>query len=159
ILQDQNELALLDLNEIHSHAHSPQLYVETLGNALFSPFVLEYAPKNVRLQHIIARLQKVPLFLDQAASNLVAAPEIWTNVAIEENQGNIDLVDKRIRAEVPAELSDAYARAARQALDAMAKFQTFLQKNLMERDRADWRLGQDRYVRKFRLALASGVEP
>ena len=159
ILQDQTALALLDLTEIQSYAHSPQLYVETLGNALFSPFVLEYAPKNVRVQHIIARLQKAPLFLDQASSNLVTAPEIWTNVAIQENQGNIDLVDKKIRAEVPAELSEAYARAARPALDAMARFQTFLQKNLMERNRVEWRLGQNRYVRKFRLALASGVEP
>jgi len=37
ILQDQVSLALLDLNELHSHLHNPTLYVETLGNALFSP--------------------------------------------------------------------------------------------------------------------------
>ena len=80
------------------------MYVETLGNALFTPYVLEYAPKPDRIQHIIARLQKVPLYLDQAATNLVSAPDVWTQVAIEENQGNIDLVDKEIRAGVPADL-------------------------------------------------------
>src|ERR1019366_193510 len=37
ILQDQIAINLLDLTEIHSHQHSPQLYVETLGNALFAP--------------------------------------------------------------------------------------------------------------------------
>src|SRR5258708_1025844 len=66
IMQDQANLNLLDLNEIHTQLHNPQFYVETLGNALFSPFVLEYAPKPERIRHIIARLQKVPLFLDQA---------------------------------------------------------------------------------------------
>ncbi len=62
ILQDQIALNLLDLTEIHSHLHSPQLYVETLGNALFAPYVLEYAPKPDRIRNIIARLQKVPLY-------------------------------------------------------------------------------------------------
>ena len=101
ILQDQIALNLLDFTEIHSHLHSPQLYVETLGNALFAPYVLEYAPKPDRIRHIIARLQKVPLYLDQASTNLVSAPDVWTQVAIEENQGNINLVDKEIRAGVP----------------------------------------------------------
>jgi uncharacterized protein (DUF885 family) len=158
ILKDQTSLALLDLAEIHSHSHNPTLYVELLGNALFTPFVLEYAPKPARMQHIIARLQKVPLFLDHAASNLVSAPEIWTKVAIEENQGNIDLVDKTLRDAATGDLSDPYSRAARPALDAMRKFQNYLKNSLMERSRVDWRLGQPRYTRKFRHALAGGVE-
>ena len=40
ILQDQIALNLLELNEIHIHQHTPQMYVETLGNALFAPYVL-----------------------------------------------------------------------------------------------------------------------
>ena len=71
ILQDQVELALLDLNEVQSAAHNPTLYVESLGTALFAPYTLEYAPQAERLRHILARLQRVPLFLDQARSNLV----------------------------------------------------------------------------------------
>jgi uncharacterized protein (DUF885 family) len=158
ILSDQANLSLLDLNEIHSALHSPTTYVETLGNALFAPFVLEYAPQPERIRHIIARLQKVPLFLDQAGSNLVSSPPIWTNVAIQENQGNIDLVDKTIRAAVPPDLRDAYARAATPALDAMKKFQAYLTTSLASRSDYDWRLGKDRYMRKFRYTLESGVE-
>ena len=158
ILQDQISLALLDLNEVHSPMHAPQLYVETLGNALFNPFVLEYAPKPARLRSIIARLQKVPLFLDQAATNLATAPALWVNVAVEENQGNINLVDKEIRAAVPQDLLDAYSRAARPALDAMRKFETFLKNSLAPRKDEDWRLHGDLYARKFRWAVESGVE-
>jgi len=159
ILQDQIALNLLDLTEIHSHLHSPQLYVETLGNALFAPYVLEYAPKPDRIRHIIARLQKVPLYLDQASTNLVSAPDVWNRVAIEENQGNINLVDKEIRAGVPPGQSDNYARAARPALEAMAKFDEFLRNSLSARNSPDWRLGGTMYTRKFRYALESGSEP
>jgi uncharacterized protein (DUF885 family) len=158
IMQDQISLTLLDLNSIHTFLHSPTMYVETLGNALFNPFVLEYAPKPARIRNIIARLQKVPLFLDQASTNLVSAPDIWTKVAIEENQGNINLVDHDIRAAVPSDLLDAYARAARPALDAMHKFDKYLQNSLAGRNNANWRLGGDIYSRKFRFTIQSGVE-
>jgi uncharacterized protein (DUF885 family) len=158
ILEDQTALALLDLQTIQTAAHNPTMYVETLGNALFTPFVLEYAPKPQRIQSIIARLEKVPLFLDQATSNLVSSPGIWVDVAVEENQGNIDLVDKGIRAGVPDNLKDAYSRAARPALEAMTKFQEFLKGKLSARNNFNWQLGQDKYTRKFRYALDIGIE-
>src|SRR6266496_589083 len=44
ILRDQVQLSLLELNDIQSPIHNPTIYIETLGNALFSPYVLEYAP-------------------------------------------------------------------------------------------------------------------
>ncbi|MBZ5726498.1 MAG: DUF885 domain-containing protein [Acidobacteriia bacterium] len=157
ILEDQIALNLLDLDEIHSHLHNPTIYVEALGNALFSPYVLEYAPKPARMRNIMARLQKTSLFLDQAGNNLLSSPEIWTQVALEENQGNIDLVDKTIRMAVPDELRDAYARAAQPALQAMRKFQDYLRNSLAGRTDADWRLGEI-YARKFRYTLESGVD-
>jgi len=158
ILQDQISLALLDLNAIHTPLHNPTEYVEALGNALFSPYVLEYAPKAARMASIIARLQKVPQFLDQASANLLSSPDIWTKVAIEENEGNIALVDKTIRAEIPPEQRESFDRAARAALDAMAKFQGYLKKSLSARSNWDWRLGRDNYVPKFRYVLETGMD-
>jgi uncharacterized protein (DUF885 family) len=78
---------------------------------------------------------------------------------MEENQGNINLVDKEIRAGVPPGQSDNYARAARPALEAMAKFDEFLRNSLSARNSPDWRLGGTMYTRKFRYALESGSEP
>jgi uncharacterized protein (DUF885 family) len=156
ILQDQIALNLLDLDEVHSHLHNPTLYVETLGNALFSPYVLEYAPLPERIHGIIARLQQVPLFLDQAGSNLSSSPEIWAKVAMDENQGNIDLTDKTIRQAAPENLREAYARAAQPALAAMRKFQDTLS-NLAAHHDTDWRL-RDIYSRKFQYTLETGED-
>ena len=158
ILQDQVSLALLDLNELNSHLHNPTLYVETLGNALFSPYVLEYAPLAERMRDMIARLQKAPLFLDQARSNLTSSPAIWNKVAMEENEGNMGLVDKTIRAAVPPDLRDAYNLAALSALEAMRKFQEHLKNGLSGGDENAWRMTSDQYMRKFRFTLESGVE-
>ena len=133
--------------------------MEALGNALFSPYVLEYADKPTRMRSVIARLEKIPRFLDQASVNLISSPRIWTGVAIEENQGNIDLVDKTIRGAVPDELREAYGKAAGPALAAMTKFQEYLNTSLSGRDQADWRLGRYLYTRKFRYTLESGMEP
>jgi uncharacterized protein (DUF885 family) len=158
ILRDQTELALLDLTELESALHNPTLYVETLGNALFTPSIVEYAPKPQRFAHIVARLRRTPLFLDQAATNLTAAPALWTKVAIEENDGNINLVDKGLRGSVPPELRQQYDQAAEAALAAMRKFRDFLETQLAPRDQWEWRLGGARYARKFEFALAGGAD-
>lgn len=159
IIQDQISLALLDADEIQSYAHNPTVYVELVGNALFNPYVLEYAPKADRARHIVARLRKLPLFLDQARGNLVSAPEIWTRVAMEENEGNINLVDKTLRNGVPPEQRAAYDAAAGPALDALKKFQAFLKTSLSLRSDWNWRLGREKYGKKFRYVLATGADP
>src|SRR5215831_17044738 len=133
IMMGQIELALLDLDTIQSYRHNPTVYVELIGNALFNPLSLEYALKPQRLRHIIARLRKTPALLDQARQNLSTAPEIWTTVAIDENQGNIDLIDKDIREAVPGELRADYEGAAKPALESLRGFQDFLKNDLAKR--------------------------
>ncbi len=156
IVQDQISLALLDYQDIQSALHNPTLYVETVGNALFVPFVLDYAPLPERMRHIIARLQKLPLFLDEARNNLASSPPIWTRVAAEENQGNIALLDKTIRAAAPVEQRADFDRAARPALAALRTFQNFLEGTDRYRDSYDWRLGPDRYARRVSLHASFG---
>jgi uncharacterized protein (DUF885 family) len=159
ILSDQIALGLLELDRIQSYRHNPTMYVELIGNGLFNPFVLEYAPKPLRIRHIIARLGKIPALLEQAKQNLADSPEIWTTVAIDENQGNIDLIDKEIRAGVPSDLSSEYDTAAKPALEALRGFQSFLKNDLSKRAQSDWRLGPELYEQKFRYVLETDRKP
>ena len=158
IVEDQISLALLELQYIQNHRHNPTLYVELIGNALYSPFVLEYAEKSTRYQHIIHRLKSIPGFLQQARMNLASAPEIWTRVAIEENDGNITLIDKELRIAAPAELRAKYDAAAKPALEALRVFSKFLDSELTAR-RYEWRLGADKYAKKFRYSIATDQQP
>jgi hypothetical protein len=144
ILRNQVALAKLELTQIRSDLHNPTFYVETLGNALFAPFVLDFAPLPDRMRHIIARLGKVPLFLDQASTNLESSAEVWTRAALDGNAGNIELVNTAIRAKLPPDLRKAYDAAVEKGLAALRKFQDYLKSSLMPRQ-ADWRLGSELY--------------
>ena len=158
IIENQLNLALLDLREIQSFRHNPTIYVELVGNALFNPLVLEYAPKEARYRDIIQRLFKVPALMEQARRNLRDAPEVWNRVAQEENDGNLDLIDKTLRAGVPEALKPDFERAASGALGALRDFSSFLKKDLSGRT-SDWRLGKEKYDKKFRFTLVSGKTP
>lgn len=159
IVSDQISLGLLELDRIESYKHNPTVYVELIGNALFNPFVLEYAPQPERMGHIIARIEKIPALLEQAKQNLTAAPDIWTTVAIDENAGNMELIDKDIRAAVSAGQKDSYDKAAKPALAALGAFQDYLKNDLAKKNTADWRLGKEQYDPKFRYVLATDRKP
>jgi uncharacterized protein (DUF885 family) len=159
IVRQQIALALLELDRIQSYRHNPALYVELAGSAVFSPYMLDYAPLEERLRDITARLEKMPGLLSQARSNLVDAPPIWTKVAIEENEGNIGLIDKTIRAAVPQTMRADYDRAAAPALDALRTFSMWLKQGLKAAPEDAWRLGPETYGAKFRYVLGASRTP
>ena len=158
IIENAIELSLLDLQQIQSYRHNPTIYVELVGNALFSPFVLEYAPLDTRYRQIIQRLSQAPVLMDQAKMNLTDSPEVWTRVAREENDGNIDLIDKTLRAKAPANLKADFDKAAGPALDSLRSFNSYLKDDLSKRT-SDWRLGKERYSKKFAYTLVAGKTP
>ena len=152
------EAQLLDLDKIQTYKHNPTMYVELIGAAINAPFTLNYEPEEKRFGHIIARMEKIPAFLNTAKSNLVNAPEIWNKVAQQENQGNIDLIDHEIRAKVPPALKSSYDAAAAKAVTALKSFNSWLE-NVLSRHPGDWRLGHDLYAQEFKYALANGETP
>jgi uncharacterized protein (DUF885 family) len=158
IIKSNAGLCLLELNTIQSFKHNPTVYVELLGNALFAPYMLNYAPVDERFDHITHRLEKVPALFEQAKANLADAPEVWNRVAREENDGNIALIDKTLRDAAPASRKAAYAAAAAKALAAARDFNAFLKDKLSSKT-SDWRLGREKYDQKFALVLAAGRTP
>ena len=163
VIDYQIGLSLFDTDVAQSWRKSPQSYVELLGSALFNPLVVEYAPKEERYRHIVARLEKIPAFVDIARRQLAGVPDIWAKVAKEENDGNIGLVDKTLREAAPASVRAAYDVAAAPALDALRALNRFLETDLPHKTRGpekpDWRLGPDQYATKFRMALATDRTP
>lgn len=158
IIRGQCEAQLLEWNTLQSYRHNPTTYVELIGNAIYSPFVLKYAPEDDRIKHIIARLEKIPKFLDIAKKNLVDSPESWNEVAQQENQGTIELIDRTIREKIPEALRSPYSKSAAKAIASLQSFNTFL-KNDLSKHRSDWRLGKEKYGYKFKYALDTGQTP
>ena len=150
---------LFTLQKERAHEHNPTLYVEALGTALFTPLVHEYGPPEERYRHIIARLEKLPAFLDQAKQNLSSSPDSWNQTAIAENDGTIRLVETVIPAGLPASLKSDYDRVSGPALDALRGFSDYLKSDLSSRNQHDWRLGRDLYAEKFKWFVSTKRTP
>src|SRR5712692_1091682 len=158
IVKSNIGFSLLELDTIQSYKHNPTIYVELAGNALYTPYVLNYAPVEQRFQHIIRRLTMLPALFEQARANLVDSPEVWNRVAREENQGNIDLIDKTLRAATPQAQKLDYEKAARPALATLREFNGYLADSLSKKP-SDWRLGKEKYAKKFAFVLNTGGTP
>ena len=155
IMHDAIEATRLDIEEVQSYRHNPTIYVELVGNALYTPYVLHYAAADERFKHIIQRLIRIPELVRQAEQNLGDSPEIWNKVAREENTGNIDLIEGMLRSNCPKTLAHDYAQAAEPALIALKAFNEFLDGTLSKKT-SDWRLGKVHYAKKFSYVLATG---
>jgi uncharacterized protein (DUF885 family) len=162
LIDDQISFDLLELDRIQSYKHNPTIYVELLGSALFQPLTDDYAPQDVRLSDILSRVAATPRFLTQARSELVDADPIFIKVAVEENDGNIDMIQNLIAnaAKGNARLKAQFDQVAPPAIDALKSFSTWLQDDLAKRktDRT-WRLGKDLYAEKFRLVMETPITP
>jgi uncharacterized protein (DUF885 family) len=158
LMRDQCRLALFELTVQERHKHDPTLYVELAGNAIFTPLVLEYAPLDKRYQHMASRLQHVARLLGEARNNLVDSPELALQVAIQENDGNRDLIVNRLRDSAPPSERAAFERGAGEALRAIDTFTEFLNSELRKKP-SDWRLGSNRYGTKFASALGISLSP
>ena len=162
LIDDQIGLNLLEFDRIQNYKHNPTVYVELLGAALFQPLTEQYAPENVRLGDILSRLAAIPRFLDQARSQLVDADPIFIKVAIEENDGNIDLIQNSIAPAFRAEpkLKAQFDQIAPSAVEALKNFSRWLEGDLAKRKTEHtWRLGKDLYAEKFRLVMETPITP
>ena len=162
LIDDNIALSLLEYEHIQSYKHQPQVYVELIGNGLFLPLTQDYAPKQVRVGHVISRIGQIPRLLEQAKSVLTDADPIFISTAVEENEGNISLIDQ-VAADIPAgsPLKAQYDNVAPAAKKTLADFTAWMQNDLAKRptNGRDWRLGREWYGQKFRYVMETSVTP
>ena len=162
LIDDQIGMNLLEFDRIQNYKHNPTVYVELLGGALFQPLTDEYAAEPVRLGDVLSRVAATPKFLAQARSELVDADPIFIKVAVQENEGNVDLIQETISAAVAKhpELKARFDQVAPPAVKALKDFSQWLQNDLAKQktDRT-WRLGKGLYAEKFRLVMETDITP
>ncbi len=162
LIDDQIALNLLEFENIQNYKHNPTVYVELLGNGLFLPLTQEYASKEVRVGDVISRIGQIPRFLDQAKSQLADADPIFISTAVDENAGNLNLVDS-VAAEIPAgsPLKAQYDNVVPAAKKALNDFNTWMQNDLSKRptNGRTWRLGTEWYAPKFHYVMETSVQP
>ncbi len=162
LIDDQIGLNLLEFDKIQSYRHNATVPVELIGNGLFLPLTQEYAPKDVRLGHVLSRIGEIPRLLNQVKLYMTDVDAIFVQTALEENDGNVDMIENTIAREIPlgSPLKAKYDQVAPLAIAALKDFSKWLREDLGKRpSRLTWRLGKEFYEQKFKLVMETDLTP
>jgi uncharacterized protein (DUF885 family) len=173
ILSDGIDLELLYLREIKDWEWDPRIYDsfpyydprEILASRISDIIHGDFAPAGDRLRSLVSQLQELPEFLRQAKSRLANPSPIYTSQAIDSNKGRIALFEGELAAFIKSAegVDESLRRRAEEnrikAVAALQEYQHFLETDLLARSHGDWRLGADRYRKKFPLALQTSRTP
>jgi uncharacterized protein (DUF885 family) len=83
---------LLDLETVRTWTRNPMVYVAAIADGLHDLVTMESATPEVRVEHVITKLQGVPALLDSARANIKAPPKIFVERGIAMLGGVTDLL-------------------------------------------------------------------
>ncbi len=118
--------------------------------ALWGPYILmlrDFAPLKKRMTNALARLEKIPYFMEQGRANLKRGeniPKVWTEIGIEATSSGKEFFDKMIPmfAEKVPEIKKRILDATQKAKEAFGFYQKFLKEEIMPRSDGDFAVGK-----------------
>jgi uncharacterized protein (DUF885 family) len=144
---------LLDMEKVRTWQKNPDIYSSGVTGSIFVIMSRNFAPAADRLKSVIARERQIPAVFEAARANLKNPPHIYTDIAIEQLPGIVSFFENDVPAAFK-EVTDQKLRADFQqsndvAIDALKRYQTFLQNDLLARSGGDFRLGADLFRKKL----------
>jgi uncharacterized protein (DUF885 family) len=145
------DASILSLDVIRNWTKDPDGYSGAVTNAAYVIMKRPYAPAADRLRSLVAREKQMPAMLAEARRNLENPPRIYTQIAIEQIDGNIGF----FKTDLPSAFTDVsdtallaeFAQANGAVIAALGEYKTFLQKDLLGRSNGTFALGADTYAR------------
>ena len=160
ILRTNLEYTLFQIDSLREYEWNPMNY--NPGGAIYPLLARDFAPLDERLESVRERLIGIPRVLDAARMTLKTPPKIYTETALQQNAGTIGLIRDDINVYVAqstwtAEKKNAMKAAQDSAVRSLQSFGEWMEKDLLPRSTADFRLGNDLYIRKLGYALESDI--
>jgi hypothetical protein len=159
ILENEINDQLLRYEELKPYENNPVMYSYLIGGAINSLITRDFAPLEQRLQSVSSRLKLLPTFLRDIKANFRNPPEICTQTAMRQNQGNINLIKNdlaRILEDHPG-MKEIMQNPMKIAIRELETYQDFLEKKLLPRSTGDFRLGKELFEKKLKFTLQSDL--
>lgn len=136
----------------------PRVYGGYLSDSVYSLVAQSTLPKETNVANAIARMQQLPRIVAEAKRTLATPPASVLATAIGQNRGAIgfyteDLFTLVGQTDQQAELEAAAAAA----VAVLTDYQQFLEEELQPRATGEWRLGKERFAKKFELVVDMGI--
>jgi len=150
-LQHQMDSTVLQLNVVRGWEKNADSYSGAATNSVYTIMKRNFAPAADRLKLVIAREKQMPALLAEARKNLKNPPKIFTDIAIEQIDGNESFFKKDLPlafAEVkdPALLKE-FKASNDAVIAALGQYKTWLKKDVLPQSKGDYALGADTYAR------------
>jgi len=161
ILRNELEYKLWDLDVMKGWEKYPRRYNDTASSALYNLIARDFAPWPERFGNIVARMEKIPAFLELARKQVDPArvPKIEAETLSRQNAGIMDIVDAALMPEV--ETSGVPRARFDAALDklkrAVADQQKWIDEVLVPNAKGEFRIGAQLYDQKMKFALMSDI--
>jgi len=159
ILKENIDYEIFRAEELKEPEWNPLVYMQSLANSLYLLVARDFAPAEKRIPSLRQRMEKIPSVIAQAKANLQHPPRIQTETAIEQTQGAINLVRSELAPlldQAPQTKKDLATLQDKTAA-ALEDYKKWLQNDLLPRSDGDFRLGEEKYRKKLRFALASDL--
>ena len=145
------DAGVLELDQIRQWTKDPDLYSTAITNAAYVIMKRNYAPAAERLASLIAREQKMPPVLLEARKNLETPPRIYTDIALEQIDGNVrffaDDLPLAFSAVTDRALLDAFHKSNAEVIAALGAYKSYLRETLLARSTGSFAYGTDTYRR------------
>jgi uncharacterized protein (DUF885 family) len=144
---------LLSLEIVRPWARDADAYSSGLTNTAYIMIKREFASPEERMRKLIAREKAMPAALAEARKNLENPPRIYTQIAIDQLDGNREFFQKAV-PEAFTKVSDKALLAQFKTTNdavvaALAEYKTWLQNDLLKRSTGEFAFGADTYRKKL----------
>src|SRR5437763_1982836 len=158
-LKENVDYEIFRAEELKEPEWNPLVYMQSLANSLYLLVPRDFAPAEKRIPSLRQRLEKIPGVTAQAKANLQHPPRIHNETAIEQTQGAINLVRTELAPllDQSPQMKKELAPLQDKTAAALEDYKKWLQKDLLPRSDGDFRLGEEKYRKKLRFALASDL--
>ena len=159
ILLNNIKSDLLTLEVIRGWEKNPDDYSSGITNSAFVIMERPYASADTRLRALVEREKLMPQALEEARKNLKNPPRIFTEIAIEQVDGDVSFFENDVPsaflsgadgAEVAKDAATKaeFAKSNAAVIAALKSYAAWMKADLLPRSNGDFRLGADTFAKK-----------
>jgi len=154
VLEKTLEMDKFQIYEQRMHELNPDAF-DGIGGILFLMITRDYAPLAKRIDAIVARLKKVPRFLEEFRSRFKNRKpvKLWTEIAIESAQqipGLLQFIVGMPKGKIPEELHGRLEKTVTALKQPLDEHMQWLQ-GLKSRTIENWALGKEKFEKLIQL--------
>jgi len=160
ILLNNIKSELLTLEVIRGWEKNPDDYSSGITNSAFVIMERPYASADTRLRALVEREKLMPQALEDARKNLKNPPRIFTEIALEQIDGDVSFFENDVPsaflsgadgADVAKDATTKaeFAKTNAAVVTALKSYAAWMKTDLLPRSNGDFRLGADTFAKKL----------